>query len=42
MNKKSRIIMWVVIIVLALAAALTIYFTTRNGGARALDYDKFV
>jgi len=34
--------MWVVIIVLALAAILTIYFTTRNGGARSLDYNQFV
>ena len=42
MNRRSKIITFIVVIVLALAAALTIFFTTRNGGARAIDYDKFV
>ena len=42
MSRKSKIIMWVVIIVLAIAAALTIYFTTRNGGASEIDYNQFV
>ena len=42
MSKKSRIVMWVVIIAIAIAAGLVIYFTTRNGGARVLDYNQFV
>lgn len=42
MNKKSRIILIVVVIVLAIAAGLTLYFTLRNGGARQIDFDTFV
>lgn len=42
MNKKSRVIMIVVIVVLAIAAGLTLYFTMRNGGAEQIDFDRFV
>lgn len=42
MNKKSRIIMVIVIVVLALVAGLTLYFTLRNGGAHQVDFDRFV
>lgn len=42
MNKKSRVIMIVVIVLLAIAAGLTLYFTMRNGGAEQIDFDRFV
>lgn len=42
MNKKSRTILIVVVIVLAIAAGLTLYFTLRNGGASQIDFDTFV
>ena len=42
MNKKSRVIMVVVILVLAIATGLTLYLTLRNGGATKIDFDKFV
>ena len=41
MNKKSRIITWVVIVVLALAAMAIIVTTTLNGGAKSVAYDEF-
>ncbi len=34
--------MVIVIVVLALVAGLTLYFTLRNGGAHQVDFDKFV
>ena len=42
MNKKSRVIMVIVVLILALATGLTLYFTLRNGGATKIDFDKFV
>ena len=42
MNKKSRVIMIVSIIVLAIAAAMVLYFTMRNGGAKQIEFDQFV
>ena len=42
MNKKSRIIMIVAIVVLALATALVLYFTMRNGGASEIEFNEFV
>ena len=41
MNKKSRIITWVVIVLLALAAIAIIVTTTLNGGAKSVSYDEF-
>ena len=41
MNKKSRIITWVIIILLAIAAIAIIVTTTLNGGARSINYDEF-
>ena len=41
MNKKSRIITWVIIILLAIAAIAIIVTTTLNGGARSINYDVF-
>ena len=41
MNKKSRIITWVVIVLLALAAIAIIVTTTLNGGAKPVSYDEF-
>ena len=34
--------MTIVLIVLAIAAIVTIYLTTINGGAKQIDYDTFV
>lgn len=34
--------MIVVIVLLAIAAGLTLYFTMRNGGAEQIDFDRFV
>ena len=42
MNKKGRVIMVVVIVLLAIAAGLVLYFTMRNGGADQIDFDRFV
>ena len=42
MSRKNKIILWVVIVVIAVAAILAVYFITRNGGARKIDYDRFV
>lgn len=42
MNKKGRVILIVVVLVLALAAGLILYFTLRNGGAKQIDFDAFV
>ena len=42
LNKKSRVIMIVSIIVLAIAAAMVLYFTMRNGGAKQIEFDQFV
>ena len=42
MNKKSRTILIVVVIVLALVAGLTLYFTLRNGGASEINYNTLV
>ena len=42
MNKKSRIILIVVVLVLAVAAGLILYFTLRNGGAKEINYDTLV
>lgn len=41
MNKKSRTIMTIVLIVLAIAAIITIYLTTINGGAKQIAYSEF-
>ncbi len=41
MNKKSRIITWVVILLLAIAAIAIIVTTTLNGGARSISYNEF-
>ena len=42
MNKKSRIILIVFLVVIAIAAGLTLYFTMRNGGAKQIDFNSFV
>ena len=41
LNKKSRIITWVVILLLAIAAIAIIVTTTLNGGARSISYNEF-
>lgn len=41
MNKKSRVIMWVVIVALLVAACVTIYISMRNGGASEVEYSEF-
>ena len=41
MNKKSRIITWVIVALLAVAAIAIIVTTTLNGGARSVTYDEF-
>ncbi len=42
MNKKSRIITWVVILLLAIAAIAIIVTTTLNGGASEIDTSTFI
>ena len=42
MNKKSRIITWVIIAILAVAAIAIIITTTLNGGAESVDTSTFV
>ena len=41
MNKKSKIITWVIIALLLIAAIAIIVTTTLNGGARSVDYNEF-
>lgn len=42
MNKKSKIIMWVIIAVLVIAAVAVIITTTINGGAKELNVSGFI
>ncbi|MCQ2478965.1 MAG: hypothetical protein MJ091_07190, partial [Clostridia bacterium] len=42
MNKKSRIIMWVIIGLMLVATAAVIFINAVNGGASKITYDKFV
>lgn len=41
MNKKSRIIVWVIIAIMVIAAIAIIVTTTLNGGAKKIEYDDF-
>jgi len=41
MNKKSKIITWVVVALLAIAVFAVIFTTMLNGGASKISYDKF-
>lgn len=42
LNKKSKIIVSVVVILIVLAAGLVLFFTLRNGGAKQLDFNQLV
>lgn len=42
MNKKSRIVVWVIIAIMVIAAIAIIITTTLNGGAKKIGYDEFV
>ena len=42
MNKKSKTILTIVLVILAVAAIVTIYLTTINGGAKQISYSEFL